>query len=809
MRALIPAGSRRHVLIAAVALAMVSIQAFALPAGHPGPARALQAASAAHDMAPSLGLAGSDRIVLRTHMTSPRGERTVVRLGQTHDGRRVWGASALMHVPAGSKPVLMQNSLMPNAVPAGTARLSEADATAIARKAMALKGAPLPARAELVVFPTRLIGDIKLKYNESRKRYQLDRKNSVLMNPPADEFVWAWEVRTPVRNRQDGLMRMVHVIDARTGAILHVSDAVQHLAPPNVPTPRDTDVAVKGVGLSQYNGVVVLDTVRHADGSYGLIDKTRGSSYNPFFHDWAVNYDWQPFLDADGNPPSTIGMMTFTDTKEGYGDAFVMGTQWYDGNFSNTWGDGKQFVMFPFGGETTANGQTAAVDAHFGMGVSWDFFKNVFKRDGVDGLGTSIFANMHLTSQGEYYDNASWDSETLGMFYSDGTANARPDPYTGLMLPGNPNGFNSLTSIDIIGHEMSHGITGYTSNLAYEGESGGMNEASSDIFGSMIEGYAKRPAGSDERIPEGLNNWDMGEQIGSRPLRNMIKPSLDNASQDAWYHGLHLIDVHYSSGPLNRWFYLLSQGASSDPAAQSYSPYLPAGMSGIGNDAAARIWYKSLTEYMYPYADYAYARIATVAAATDLYGANSIQVAAVRRAFAAINVGNETDEAHPRIRVYMPVVHPAGGPLNTWGGSPFARTPIVSMGTSVSAAATVTGTENTAVGWRIGGPSNSRNYGGVITADGLWTPGNAWGMQSMTVYSKADPLQFAEARVWVVNADADGDLEIDAIDLGGVALSWGLSSWVASNHGVVGDGFTDSMDVLAIIEAFKNAFGGA
>jgi Zn-dependent metalloprotease len=809
MRALIPAGARLHVLAAAVAMTTLSFQAMALPASHPGPARAQQAASVAHDMAASLGLSGSDRIVPGTHMTTPRGERTVVRLGQTHDGRRVWGASALMHVQAGTRPVLMQNSLMPNAVPAGAPRLSQTDAVAIARKAMALKGTPLAAKAELVVFPTKLIGDIKLKYNETSKRWQLDRQHSVLMNPPADEYVWAWEVRTPVRNRLDGLQRMVHLIDARTGAILRVNDAIQHLAPPNVPTPRDTDVAVKGVGLSQYNGVVVLDTTRHADGTYGLIDKTRGTSYNPFFHDWAVNYDWTPFLDADGNPPSTIGMMTFTDTKEGYGDSFLMGTQWYDGSATNTWGDGKQFVMFPFGLETAVNGQTTAVDAHFGMGVSWDFFKNVFKRDGIDGLGTSVFANVHLTSQGEYYDNASWDSETLGMFYSDGTANARPDPATGLMVPGNPNGFNSLTSIDIIGHEMSHGITGFTSNLDYEGESGGMNEASSDIFGSMIEGYAKRPPGTDEHIPEGLNNWDIGELIGPHPLRNMIKPSTDNASQDFWYHGLHMIDVHYNSGPLNRWFYMLSQGASADPSAKSYSAYLPGGMVGIGNDAAARIWYKSLTEYMFPYADYAYARIATVAAATDLYGANSTQVTAVRRAFAAINVGNASDETSPRIRVYMPIVHAAGGPLNSYGGSPFARTPIVSMGTSVSAAATVTGTENTAVSWRIGGPSNGRNFGGVITAEGLWTPGNAWGMQSMTVFSKADPLQFAEARVWVVNADADADLEIDAIDLGGVALSWGLTGWVASTHGIVGDGYTDSMDVLAIVEAFRNAFGGA
>ncbi len=788
---------------------MLSLQATAVTASHPGIARALQAANVAQDMAPSLGLSGSDHVVLRGHMTTPRGERTVVRLGQTHEGKRVWGASALMHVQGGAKPVLMQNSLMANAVPSGSPRLSADQAAAIALKAMALKGASGVPKTELVVFPTKMMGDIKLKYNESTKRYQLDRKNSVLITPPSEEYVWAWEVNTLVKNKLDGLKRMVHLVDARTGAILRVNDALQHLAPTNVPTPRDTDIAVKGTGNSQYNGVVSLDTTQHANGTYGLIDMTRGSSYNPFIHD-AYDYDWTPLRDADGNPPSQIGMTTFSDVKEGFADTYRISSNWYDGNLTNTWGDGKQFVMYPFGFEMTTNGQTAAVDAHYGMGVSWDFYKNVFGRDGIDNMGTSVFANIHMVDYfGEYYDNASWDSYALGMFYSDGTRNARPDPMTGMMLPGIPNNFDSLTSIDIIGHEMSHGITGYTANLVYEGESGGINEATSDIFGSLIEGYAKRAPGTDDKIPNGLNNWMIGEQISATPLRNMIKPSVDGGSQDAWYHGLSLIDVHYSSGPLNRWFYMLSQGASSDPSSQAYSAYLPKGMEGIGNDAAGRIWYKTLTEFMYDYADYAYTRVATVAAASDLYGPNSKEVAAVRKAFAAINVGNESDESNPRIRVYMPVVHPAGGPLNTWGGSPFARTPIVSMGTSAKASAKVTGTENTAVTWRIGGPSGDRSNGGVITADGLWTPGNAWGMQAMTVVSAADPLQFAEARVWVVNADADGDNEVDAIDLGGVALSWGLSGWVQSTHGIVGDGFTDSMDVLAIIEAFKNAFGGA
>ena len=85
----------------------------------------------------------------------------------------------------------------------------------------------------------------------------------------------------------------------------------------------------------------------------------------------------------------------------------------------------------------------------------------------------------------------------------------------------------------------------------------------------------------------------------------------------------------------------------------------------------------------------------------------------------------------------------------------------------------------------------------------------------MTVVSNADPMEFAEGAIWVVNGDADGDNEFDAIDLGGVALSWGLNLYVTLSHQIVGNGWAggsgdsvDSFDVQAIDEAFVNAFGG-
>jgi hypothetical protein len=174
------------------------------------------------------------------------------------------------------------------------------------------------------------------------------------------------------------------------------------------------------------------------------------------------------------------------------------------------------------------------------------------------------------------------------MFYSDGTKNPGVDPNTGLPTAPNPAGFNTLTSIDIIGHEMTHGVTANSDALDYDGESGGLNEATSDIMGSMVEAWATRQPGADWIIPDTGTDWLMGAQISDSPLRSMIHPSTDGVSADHWYAGIQYLDVHFSSGPLNRFFYFLSQGASSDPASDAYSPYLPEGMKGIGNDRAAR-----------------------------------------------------------------------------------------------------------------------------------------------------------------------------------------------------------------------------
>ena len=789
-----------------VALAMLSAGAGAagrLPA--PDVKRVALALGAARE---SAGV----ELVARTSLVNQFGQ-TIVRASQAVQGHRVWGSEAVVRAEKSGKARIAAGSLSAAPTPAGTPRLTQAQAVAIARRAIGLKGRSAPPKAELVVFPTQYTGDVKLAWNESTHRYGFDRASSVMAVRPADPYVWAYEVHLFADNRVDGVRDMTYVVDARTGAILHVRNGRQGIAPMNPPVQLDTDVAAVGTGYSQWNGVVPVDTTMHADGTFQMIDRTRGSRYNPYLHDYFYDDQGNQVLAPDGNPISVVGLQSLTETHEGFDASWTASNWWFDGNPDNLWGDGRQFAMFPYGGETGVNGQTAAVDAHYGMATTWDFYQNVFGRNGIDNQGTSPISVVHVVDQyGYYYDNAYWSDFVFGMFYSDGSKNPGVDPNTGLPTAGDPNGFNTLTSIDIIGHEMTHGVTANSDALEYDGESGGMNEATSDFMGSMVEAYATRRPGNDYVIPDTGTDWLMGAQISDSPLRSMIHPSVDGVSADHWYAGIEYLDVHFSSGPLNRFFYFLSQGASPDKNSDAYSPYLPEGMKGIGNDHAARIWYTAMTEWLTPLSKYADARNAAINAAEEDFGPGTPEVEAVKKAFAAINVGSATDA--PRVLVKFPVVHPGGGALNTYGNSIFARMPIVAMGTTVHLDAEVHNTADTSVKWQVGGSDGAfnsrgfRNAGGSVTSDGSWSPDTVWGFHSMTVTSNADPLQYAEGVVWVIDADADADTEFDAIDLGAVALSWGLDGWVNASHSMVQDGFVDSMDVTAIHEAFRNAYGG-
>ncbi|MEV7355822.1 MULTISPECIES: M4 family metallopeptidase [unclassified Kitasatospora] len=270
-----------------------------------------------------------------------------------------------------------------------------------------------------------------------------------------------------------------------------------------------------------------------------------------------------------------------------------------------------------FGNGLASNSESAAVDAQYGAAATWDFYKNTFGRNGIKNNGVGATSRVHY---GSNYVNAFWSDACFCMSYGDGSGNTHP-----------------LTEIDVAGHEMSHGVTSATANLNYSGESGGLNEATSDIFGTMVEFYAN--------LPSNPPNYWIGELINlngdGTPLRYMDKPSKDGASADSWYSGVGNLDVHYSSGIANHFFYLLSEGSGAK-SINGFSYNSPtsngSAVTGIGRDKAAQIWYRALTVYFTSTTNYASARTGTLKAASDLYGATSAEYKAVAAAWSGVNV---------------------------------------------------------------------------------------------------------------------------------------------------------------------------
>ncbi|WP_206323533.1 M4 family metallopeptidase [Streptomyces sp. HNM0574] len=324
-----------------------------------------------------------------------------------------------------------------------------------------------------------------------------------------------------------------------------------------------------GTGKSQYSGDVELGT-SGSDGKYTLSDPKRGD-------DKTTNLD---------------------GGESGDGKAFT--------DEDDKWGDG-----------TPGDPQTAGVDAHYGAGLTWDYFKGVHGREGIAGDGKGALSRVHY---GNNYSNAFWDDSCFCMTYGDGEGNKKP-----------------LTSVDVAAHEMSHGVTSTTANLVYAGESGGLNEATSDIFAAGVE--FKTDSKTD------VADYLVGEQIDlngdGTPLRYMDEPSKDGNSLDYWDEKAGDVDVHYSSGIANHFFYLLSEGSGAKEInGVKYDSPTADGtkVEGIGIEKAEKIWFKALTENMTSNTDYKGAREATVKAAGALFGAQSADAKAVEAAWTAVKV---------------------------------------------------------------------------------------------------------------------------------------------------------------------------
>ncbi|MFF9194629.1 M4 family metallopeptidase [Streptomyces sp. NPDC014779] len=405
-------------------------------------------------------------------------------------------------------------------------------------------------------------------------------------------------------------------------------------------------------------------------------------------------YEWQAIETGIGNTMysgqvtlGTAPSYSLTDTTRGNHKTYNLnggtsGTGTLFTNTTDTWGNGLP-----------SNKETAGADAHYGAALTWDYYKNVHGRSGIRGDGVGAYSRVHY---GNAYVNAFWSDSCFCMTYGDGTNNAKP-----------------LTSIDVAAHEMTHGVTSNTAGLVYSGESGGLNEATSDIMAAAVEFYANNANDKGDYL--------VGEKIDIRgngtPLRYMDKPSKDGSSKDAWYSGIGSIDVHYSSGPANHFFYLLSEGSGAKTVnGVSYDSPTSDGLpvTGIGIDKARLIWFKALTTKFTSNTNYAGARTGTVAAATELYGAGSAEVAAVENAWAAVNVGTR----------------PGGG---TPGGTVFTNDTDVSIpdnGVAVTSSVNVTGVTGNAPSNLQVGVNIVHTYIGDLVVDLIAPDGSVYNLHN-------------------------------------------------------------------------------
>ncbi|MEU4180939.1 M4 family metallopeptidase [Streptomyces sp. NPDC026589] len=277
----------------------------------------------------------------------------------------------------------------------------------------------------------------------------------------------------------------------------------------------------------------------------------------------------------------------------------------------NVWGTG-----------TMAHPQTAAVDAAYGAQTFWNYITQVHGRNGIRNDGDGAASRVHF---GTPRTAAFWQNSCFCVTFGD--QNGKPH-----------------TTIDINAHEMGHGVTFETARLGgYDVESLGLDEASSDIFGTLTEFHAANAVD--------VGDYQIGERVNAQgdgtPLRSMDQPSRNGTGDDYWHPQMGRTQ---NAGPAVHWFYLASEGSgvktlngvSYDSRTVDGLPVTP-----IGRAAAEKIWYRALAVYMTSTTNYAGARTATLAAAADLYGAESATWKGVREAWGAVNVGTRSGNPAP------------------------------------------------------------------------------------------------------------------------------------------------------------------
>lgn len=317
-----------------------------------------------------------------------------------------------------------------------------------------------------------------------------------------------------------------------------------------------------------------------------------------------------------------------------------------------------------------------ALDAHYGVAATYNFYKNNFNRYSIDNNGYALVSWVNDTIE----NNAYWDGSE--MYYGHLSSNG-----------------NGVVGIDVIGHELTHGVTQYTSGLTYSKEPGAINESMSDIMGKSVQFYTK-PYDS---------SWILSNDMGWE-IRSFSNPNAQ--SQPDTYKGTYWVTqswdnygVHTNSGVGNFMYYLLVRGGSgTNDIGNKYT------VSGIGLTRARQIIYRTNTTYLTSMSQYADWRTACIKAATDLYGAASNEVKQVQNAWYAVGIGT------------------AGG---TGGGTPSCTAPTGLAARSIT-------TTSASLSW--------------IAASGAASYSLQWKSSSATTWTTIPGLKTTSYKLWGLTA---------------------------------------------------------
>lgn len=381
-------------------------------------------------------------------------------------------------------------------------------------------------------------------------------------------------------------------VDAKSGAVLLNDQIMKHTGehshgkgisgtspagPENQSTQDFASIFVAGSAQTKYSGTKSIETTL-VSGKYALKDNTRGGGVNTYNNNNA-NY-------------TSLTKNNITDT---------------DNNWTTA--------------EHSSTGNDVALDVHWGVEKTYDYFKDTFNRNSYDNQGAVLDSYVHVRSS---WENAAWTGSA--MVYGDGASTFKP-----------------LGAFDVTAHELGHAVCQETANLVYQRESGALNEGLSDIWGTVIENaYA----------PE-KQNFLIGEDItkvAPNYLRSMSNPNSGLSKQPDTYKGTYWKDasnscipnpdtndncgVHYNSGVLNYWFYLLVTGGSgTNDIGNSFT------VAGIGFEKAAKIVYRLETSYLTANSNYNNALTYGIQSAKDLFGADSAEHQATQNAFYAVGLG--------------------------------------------------------------------------------------------------------------------------------------------------------------------------